>query len=229
MIDIHAHALPLVDDGAPNNQLALKMIEQAKNQGVTTMILTPHYRYEDKKSKEQLKSAFVDFCALTAGLGVDLFLGQEIFVEEDSKARLENGELLTLAGSKYVLLEFNSFEEIDVPEIVYNFITAGFKPIVAHAERYFYFTVSDALEVKGLGGYIQINARSIVDECVGSVRRRARKLLKNGVVDFVASDVHHNRVNYMLKAYNIIKKRYGEEIAEQLFTLNALEIIKGQA
>jgi protein-tyrosine phosphatase len=69
----------------------------------------------------------------------------------------------------------------------------------------------------------------VASESIRPVKKMAKKLLKNGVVDFIASDVHHNRKNYMQKAYNLIKKRYGEQTAEQLFNQNALQIIKGQA
>ena len=229
MIDIHAHVLSMVDDGSISNQASISMIEEAKNQGVTAMILTPHYRFENKKSVEQLKNAFDDFCALCQDKGVDLYLGQEIFYDGNCLSRVESGKNITLAQSKFVLLEFSPFEPIDIPEVVYEFVSAGFKPIVAHAERYLFLTISDALEIKGLGGYIQVNAQSVAGESIRPVKKMAKKLLKNGVVDFIASDVHHNRKNYMQKAYNLIKKRYGEQTAERLFNQNALQIIKGQA
>ena len=113
--------------------------------------------------------------------------------------------------------------ETDIVETVYGLITKGFIPIVAHIDRYFYADVETAREVKDIGGLVQINAGTVCNS--GGQRRKAFAMIKEGLVDFVASDVHSKRVNYMEKAYKIVKKKFGDETANKLFNENAKILI----
>lgn len=221
MIDIHSHILNSVDDGSRNLEQSLAMLKEEENQGVTEIVLTPHYRadYLPKSDDIRLKFAELKEYAGKNGINVKLHLGQEIFVFEGIANALEDGKVLSVDGGKYVLVEFSTKHVNDIPETVYMLVKNGFIPIVAHIGRYFYADIETAREVKDIGGLIQINASSLCGAC--AYKRKALALIRAGLVDFVASDVHHNRKNYMLKAYKKVEKKFGKATADKLFTENA--------
>ena len=229
MIDLHAHVLPLVDDGSNNLTDSLKMLIEAEAQGVTDIVLTPHRRRKFCKSKEELNKAFESFCLEKekAGISINLYLGQEIYISNGYKKLFTNGELLSLCDSNYFLIEFDFVEETDVSEVVYVLAKQGFVPVVAHFERYSYANIDMAREIKALGGLIQVNAQSLVGKGKFKFRKLTSKLFKEGLVDIVASDIHCGRVNCMKKAYTFVSKKYGKQIAEDVFKLNAKKIIEG--
>ena len=74
---------------------------------------------------------------------------------------------------------------------------------------------------------IQVNADSILGKQGGKCKRLARQMLKEGLVDFVASDLHSNRKSCMQKAEKFVAKKYGKDLAEKVFNTNAQNILKG--
>ncbi len=229
MIDIHAHILPAVDDGSKDLTQSLTMLSESVSIGITDVILTPHYRKEIKPNKDALIEKFNCFCdqVKQLGLAVNLYLGQEVYVDDNYKQNFSNGKVLTMNGTKYVLVEFAFNDKCDIAEIIYELKAYGYKPIVAHPERYFYVDLDTVQEIKNLGGLIQLNAQSIVSLRSFRRKRFINKLFKLNLVDFVASDMHFMRKNYMQKAFKYINKKFGAEIANKVFNINAEKIIKG--
>ncbi len=229
MIDIHTHILPEVDDGSPSLDYSISMINECVKQGTTDIVLTPHYRKEYKVKADALKEKFIIFkdCIESKGLAVNLYLGQEIFIEKDYKTLFKDKEFLAINGGKHVLIEFDYDIKRDVTEVVYDVSRMGYKPIIAHIERYINYDISLATEVKELGGLIQVNAESLVGKQKRLFGKKVKKLLKNDLVDFIASDYHFNRENYLEKAQAYVKKKFGEERAQKIFIENAKEIIEG--
>lgn len=228
MTDIHTHILPEVDDGSISLEQSLSMLGELYAQGVTEVILTPHYRNEYVLSPEQLKTAFCEFKGrvFEAGIPVGLYLGQEIYIGRDYKKILSEKKVLTINGTNYILIEFDFTRETDIAEIVYELKSMGYIPIVAHFERYTYVDVSVAKEIKELGGLIQINADSIVGKYKRRYSRLVKELLSEKLVDFIASDIHSRRKVLTEKARKVIEKKYGEEYAEKIFSINAERLIK---
>ena len=231
MIDIHSHILPFVDDGSSSIEDSINLVKEAVKNGVKHLILTPHYREPYFHEIGELKESFENFKKEVAknGIDINLYLGEEIFLSKDYKELLINGELLTLNGTKFVLVEFGDCSDFEMTELIYSIVKSGYKPIVAHVERYKNIDESLASEIKHLGGFIQVNAGSIVDAINLKTKRRVKKLFENGVVDFVASDVHNVRKYSMKNAYDVIEKKYGKELADKVFYTNAKEIIYSQA
>ena len=231
LTDIHSHILPEIDDGSESLEKSLAMIAEEISQGVKNIFCTPHYRIPYTKEKEETKRIFSAFNEKVKekNLPVNLYLGQEIAVNENTLSMLKSGRLLTLNDGKYVLLEFCLTKKtMDVSETVHEFVIEGFKPIVAHIERYPYLKIEDAYDVKRGGGLIQINADAALE--VGKIFGGAhvKKLIEENLVDFVASDYHYCRKNNMKEAYHAVTKRYGEEVAEKLFFINAERILKNR-
>ena len=229
MIDIHTHILPEVDDGSASLECSLAMLNESVKQGATDIILTPHYRKEYKLSAKELKERFSKFKDQIdkSGLNVNLYLGQEVFIEKDYKTLLQNNEFLPINDGKHILIEFDYDIKRDVTEVVYEFVRMGYVPIVAHVERYQNYDHFLASEFKELGGLIQVNAESLVGKQKRIFGKKVKRLLKDDLVDFIASDVHFSRENYLGKAHSYIAKKFGKERAKQIFIENAKKIIEG--
>lgn len=229
MIDIHTHILPFVDDGSIDNNLSLEMLKECVKQEVTDVFLTPHYRKMYKLSPNVLLGEFEKFKAIVrdANIPINLYLGQEIFIDNNYKNLFETKKVLTMNNSKYVLIEFDYERDVDMADIVYELKMLGYTPIIAHYERYLMSDVETAHELKALGGLIQINAESIVGNNKRYYASLIKKLFKNNLVDFVASDVHYNRLNNLALAKKFVQKKFGKEKADKIFIENAKMIIKG--
>ena len=228
MFDLHCHVLPGVDDGCTTIEESIIMIKKSIDMGVTDIVCTPHYRapyLADKKTLNKIFN-FLKKHVEDNGLNIRLYLGQEIKVNDESIKELLSDELLKLNNTQYALCEFDFYEYDDISEICYSLNKKGVKPVVAHVERYSY--VNDVFvveEIKNSDGLIQVNAESILGKNGSWVKKFVYKLIKEGLVDFISSDYHNVRENYMGKAYKKIEKKFGQDIAEKLFTLNAKNLI----
>ena len=230
MIDIHSHLLPFVDDGSNNEETSLLRLLEAEKRGVTDVILTPHYKTGYNQTPEELKEIFSRFNDKknARNININLYLGNEIYYKKSTRKTLKENEVLTLNGTKYVLVEFEYFKPTDVTEVIYGLLLDGYIPIVAHIERYAYVSNADIMEIKSMGGLVQVNAGSIVGDCKRRLKRRVKKLFKLSLVDFVASDEHAFRNNYLSLAKDFITKKFGKEVADKVFVENAKKIV-GQA
>lgn len=228
MTDLHCHVLPFVDDGSDSVENSILMIEDAVRQGVKNLVLTPHYRKGvfDKDDKKIIE-VFENFKKEVErrSLPVKLFLGREITVFSGFSKMIEDKSFLSIAGGKFVLVEFPYQKEVDIEEICYGIKLNGFTPIVAHVERYSYFrNASDVERLRKSGVVIQVNAASVVNKSYKEENKFVKLLLKKKLVDIVASDFHFSRVNYMGQAYKKVKSKY-KEYAELIFKINPEYVI----
>lgn len=212
MTDIHTHILPLVDDGSPSVEVSLELLKKQEQLGVEAVVLTPHFSLERgfTVSGKALKDAFDSFKskALSAGINIKLYLGQEICYSPsvDIVELLKKGELLTINGSGYVLLEFDFCERPEsVSDVIYSFKIAGYKVIVAHAERYAWITLNTVRSMCANGALIQINADSLFGKNGFKTKLFCKKLIKEQLIDLVASDVHSFRPSMLKKARSLFK------------------------
>lgn len=212
MIDIHTHILPNVDDGSSSLTMSRKMIEEELNQGVNKIVLTPHQN-KLSNNKDELVTTFDILKTACKDLDVELFLGAEIYFYEGMINDLIEGKLLTINNSKYVLVEFSTRIEVYIPDIIYELHLAGFIPIVAHIERYSYLKFVDILEIIANGGLIQVNAKSFTSK---NYKKTIKKLLKEEVIDFVASDAHDlmERNVDMKEAKKFVLKKYPSQFGK---------------
>lgn len=228
MIDIHTHILPFVDDGSFDQNLSISMLKECVNQGTTDVILTPHYRKTYKKTPKELKEEFEKFKGIVKEkLPINLYLGQEFYIDDNYKKNIEENCVLSINDTKYLLIEFEYVNDVEMADIVYEIKRLGYLPIVAHYERCFDSDLAEAFEIKNVGGLIQVNADSLVGSGKKYYNKIIKQLFKNNLVDFVASDVHHDRENLLLKARNFVESKYGKATANKVFEENAKKLIEG--
>ena len=142
MIDLHCHILPGVDDGAASEEESCMMARMAAESGVTALAATPHCGVPgqfENFADERLMDRFSALERLLEREHVPLrlYTGMEVFVTEQTPRHLREGRLLTLGGSRYLLVEFGFDEEPDFAErMLGELLEAGVVPVVAHPERY---------------------------------------------------------------------------------------------
>ncbi|MBQ3545414.1 MAG: capsular biosynthesis protein [Lachnospiraceae bacterium] len=236
-IDMHCHIIPHVDDGAKNSSQALSMMTQAYNSGFRAMIATPHYevgRYE--ANKEEIEKNFNKIKSMVEQEipGFKIYLGNEIFFSYGVVDKLNEGEINTLAGSNYVLVEFSPNDSFSyIKKSLYEIINAGYTPVLAHTERYEEVMESEIKNVEKLvdaGVLIQINSSTLAGNMGIGIRRKVIKLIKNDLIHFISTDCHSDgrRSPDLTECIRYLQKKTDEETINRLLRDNALKVINNE-
>lgn len=224
MVDVHSHILPFVDDGSDSVEKSVNLVKNLVNDGVSKIILTPHYKrgiYETER--EELLQKFDCFVLEVKNRGIDaqLYLGQEVFCDNKIYQTLEQKKVLTINNTNYLLIEFDYFNFTDILDYAYNIMQMGYIPVIAHIERYRYLDANTLIDLHHLGALIEVNASSVIGEYGKKFQKRVFAAIKSGLVDFVTTDVHFSRESSLLSAYNVVCKKFGKSVAEDLFINNS--------
>lgn len=224
-IDIHSHILPGVDDGSDSLEMSMDMLRMAAQDGVTHIILTPHnkpwHRPMDNAGMAKKISLLQDK-ANQEQMNLKLFAGSELYYRSGLSEELEQGLAETLANSQYVLVEFEPSADYDyIRNGVYALLMGGYYPIIAHTERYknVCSKLARVAELIDMGCFIQVNAGSIMGKYGFGVKQLTRKMLKQCLVHFVATDAHDpvKRPPCLSSCAEYIGKKYGQENRHRLF------------
>lgn len=232
MIDMHCHVLSGIDDGAASLEMSCEMLHLAWKQGVRAVIATPHdsltYRCEPEQIRSLCRKTEQKYYRLY-GNKVAVYPGQEVFYRDSVIQELQEGKLLTMADSSYVLVEFlpgTPFSAIFTAARMFR--SSGYRMILAHAERYHCIRSENYLEqLLNTGVYIQLNARTIGGKWFDEDTRWCRKLLKEGKVHFVASDMHNldSRKPEFQKAAEWMQRHLDERYVEAICWQNTVNVI----
>lgn len=232
MVDIHNHSLYGVDDGSDSIETTEKMLIDARSQGITDIIMSPHFRHGMfRYDIEKIEDHFEKACAIAEKVGINIYLGCEYHADSDMVANLKNHRVHTEGDTDYVLTEFSH----DTPEEVINtsvqdLLMAGYVPVIVHVERYGAFLHNGDLPyiMREAGALIQTNAASISGADGRASKNYSLSLINDGVCDIVASDAHNmkERKNMMGKAYKVVSKKFGKDTADTIFTDNPYDIIR---
>lgn len=232
-IDIHSHIIPGIDDGARNESVALKMLKMAQQSGTGHIIATPHYVYGNTRYGFATiieKCEALNRLAASAGINITVYPGCEVFITPELIELYEQGLIGTLANSCYMLVEFPMMSIPSYTDnVLYNLQLKGITPIIAHPERYSEIQY-DSERLKSFidrGILAQVNSGSITGVYGRESKKSVMRIIKEGLVQFVASDAHSasGRNPDMSKAAAIIEKKYGSKMRNDLFSLNPTKII----
>lgn len=238
MIDIHAHILPAVDDGAQSLEEALRMIKMAKAGGVNTIVATPHCNVPGafrNFASAELEARFQELsqAVLQEGISVEIVKGMEIFATEKTVQLLEEGKAWTINHTSYFLMEFDFHADPEVcMMIVEDCLDAGFIPIIAHPERY-YFVQGDpeiVYEWYSMGCGIQINKGSVLGRFGRYSYEMAQLFLQHGLVSCVSSDAHSSqqRTPHMYEVKKYLDEHYGVDYRKLVTERNPAKILQGK-
>ncbi|WP_204237336.1 tyrosine-protein phosphatase [Mammaliicoccus sciuri] len=197
MVDIHNHILVGVDDGPKSIEEAIDLLQQAKQQGINDIVVTPHHlhpKYENTfdtvtKSIEDLNK--IDEIAK---LNIQLYPGQEIRLSDQILQDIEQHKIYGINYTKYLLIELPSNE---VPhytkKLLYEIQNKGFVPIIAHPERNKAIAqdINLLYELINNGALSQVTASSLNGELGKNLQKISIKMIEHNLIHFIASDAHH--------------------------------------
>jgi protein-tyrosine phosphatase len=195
-IDMHSHLLPGIDDGAENMEQSIELILHLKELGYHAAVTTPHIfwdmyrnnseiiRQKREEVNQELKKRNIDFRLEAAA---------EYYCDEHFENLIEADDLLCL-GKKNILFEMGfAAENANLGRVIFNLQIAGYKPILAHPERYEYWHGS-------LGNYermldkdvaLQLNITSLTGQYGPNVKRISEKLIDARMISYLGTDCHH--------------------------------------
>ncbi|MDD3404439.1 MAG: hypothetical protein PHQ72_13980 [Hespellia sp.] len=234
IVDMHCHILPGVDDGAADLYISKEILRMEYEQGVRRIIFTPHYReryFETNRSLLIGRYYEVKQLIKEMGLNIHIHLGCECHCHEKIGEHLKSGFCLTMAKGDYVLIEFSSSDNYaKIRGYIYDMINLGYKPIIAHIERYPCIVEKPELvrTLRDLGASIQVNADSILGIDGRVAKKFCQQLMKQDEIDFVGSDVHNctTRKTNIGKCATYVEHKMGRRYARRIFFENPMKVIK---
>lgn len=233
IIDIHSHILPGIDDGARTMKESLDLLAMAYEQGVRAIIATPHcFRHRKNEDPvrlveeirgrilEEMPERFPD---------LELYAGHETFFHEALPEKLLSGEALSLAGSRYVLVEFEPGGSAGgIIRGIRRIFDCGYQPILAHVERYGSLREKRPFdELLGSGCLLQMNYDSLTGSSFSPEVRWCRRQVLEGNISFLATDMHRPvfRPPKIREPLAWLQKHLGEEEIRALLYENARKIL----
>ncbi len=236
MIDIHVHILPRVDDGPRTLQEALLLASALVQEGVYAAVATPHYNDEFTKRpvaeiRERVSNLQQELNR--HAIPLHLFAGHEVLIQPGIIEDIYAGRIATVNGSRYLLLElWNTSWLPETERILFELLAYGIVPIIAHPERYraIQKDVSRLVRLRQQGVVIQITAGSLLGRQGNTAKQCAEKMLKQGLVDIIASDAHnvHNRLPTITNGLQSMKKICDYEQIDRMIEKQPYAIVKNE-
>lgn len=232
-IDMHHHLIYGIDDGAKSFEGTMKMARQAADNQVDVIITTPHitpgqapFLYDDYQSHLEETRAWLK----EEGLDLTLYTGSEVLYTHSTPYMLTDGKVPTLAGTRYVLLEFSPDDTFKyLMDAGQSVAGLGYVPVFAHVERYECLKKAEQIRKikKECGALIQVNARTVIRKHSFFKQLFLSKIFKEELVDFISTDCHDlpGRDNHMAEAFDRLTVDYGIDYAHALTHGNAEKIL----
>lgn len=233
MIDFHSHILPGIDDGSRNLEQSIAMVNEAKEAGFTKIISTSHYMENYYECKERDRRQLLKKVQENVQ-GIELILGNEIYITNNIIELLQNGQASSINGTKYVLFEFPliTTRPMNDKEVIYRLVENGYIPIIAHPERYPFIQENPdyLFELEEMGALFQANYGSIIGMYGLKAKKTLKILLKNNLISFFGSDVHRPEqvYNKMPKIIKKLKKIISNEEFEEFTEINPEKVLKNE-
>lgn len=198
--DCHSHLLWGVDDGIKLEEETLACLHLMEKAGLEHQWLTPHIMEDIPNREEDLKERFRRVCETYAAEAqpgkrqVTLHLGAEYMIDNLFSERLETTPLLTTFESETLLVETSTvFPPLNLDEMFIRIQQKGYRPILAHPERYAYMRDTDYKELYSKGILMQLNLPSLIGSYGDMEQARAEWLLEHGMYYTFGTDTHRVR------------------------------------
>lgn len=201
-VDMHSHLIPGIDDGSQSLEDTLGLLAKFQNLGYKKVITTPHVMSDSYKNTPEIinkgLSKVLDAINNT-DITIKIEAAAEYYYDEGFLKLIKDKNVLTF-GDNYILFEFAFLNEPSNAEsLFFELLSAGYKPILAHFERYVYWhgSIEKAEEFRAKGINIQLNLNSLLGHYGPEVKKQGELLIDNGLIDFVGSDCH--RIQHLQK------------------------------
>ena len=236
LYDVHTHVLFDIDDGATDERMALDMLRLASARGVTGVVATPHSQdVRERGGVPTLEDRLERTRALlrASDVPIELLPGMEVHLMPDVPELLASGDYVALAGSSYVLIEFDFAQWATyTDEVLFQLALDGYVPLLAHVERIGPVQERPDLieELVGRGCFAQVTAASLLGGFGDRPKRTAEALLERGLVHVIASDTHRpdgNREPLLAAARGRLVELAGEDAANAALYGNPAAVVRG--
>jgi protein-tyrosine phosphatase len=194
--DMHSHFIPGIDDGAKTMEDSLALLRAMSDMGYNTIITTPHIMVDYYANTRQIIESglqAVQEAVKQNNINITVRAAAEYYMDEHFSQLLEKEPLLTIHKNE-VLVEFSMmFEPPSLADVIFSMQKAGYRPIIAHPERYMFFhkNFDKYSELKDRGCMLQLNLLSLSGYYGRNIKTIADDLLKKGMYDYCGSDMHH--------------------------------------
>ncbi|MCM1310530.1 MAG: hypothetical protein NC301_05825 [Bacteroides sp.] len=193
---MHCHIIPGVDDGSPDVETSLTLLVHMSRWGLKRIFASPHStqdRYENTPQSLAKPFAELKDAIQAKQMSIELHHHMEYRIDDFFLRQFDNDNIVTLPEN-FLLIE-NSFshEPWGMNNVVYDLINHGYNPILAHPERYAFYALHHRDRYKDLhnmGVYFQVNLLSLAGHYGKMERETAVYLLKQGMVQFIGTDLH---------------------------------------
>lgn len=236
LIDLHCHLLPGLDDGAKNRETTRAMAKAMAAQGVAGVVCTPHCTAGDPRLGERIAKIRMAMEEWKETLALEqlplwLYPGMELLCTPDLPQTLARGDVLTLAGSRYLLIEFS----FDCPHgqmewAIRQVRQAGYVPVLAHPERYpaVWRDPERVADWFFQGTVIQLDQDSALGKFGRHCAHTSDWILRHGLAHVVASDAHDlgDRASQLAPLFQQLARRYGSGYAEVLLCRNPMRMLR---
>ncbi len=197
--DLHAHLLPGIDDGVQDMDTSVTMIEGLRALGFKKLVATPHVLWEMYPNTPEIiyeKKEAVKTALRNAGIEMTFSAAAEYFIDEHFVQALNDKQPLLTIQDNIVLVEFSMINApFDLQDVLFQMQLQGYRPLIAHPERYIYLTNRKSFfeTLKAGGCFFQLNLLSIAGHYGSSVQALAGHLLKEKMYDYAGTDLHGER------------------------------------
>jgi len=195
--DMHSHLLPGIDDGSPDLETSVKLIEGLTELGFKKLITTPHIMqdmYPNKREDILQRCAILKSHLESKRMNVEIDVAAEYFLDDNLKKLLTNKEPLLTFGDKLILVEFSmASEPIDFKELLFEMQMQNYQPVIAHPERYVYHERNKEFfeELKSAGYFFQLNIMALAGAYGKSVNELAKYFIKHQYYELAGTDLHN--------------------------------------
>jgi len=195
--DIHSHLIPGIDDGSPDMETTIILLKKFIDLGYKKVITTPHVMSDYYKNNPEIILSGLNNVRKEIkkqNLNIEIEAAAEYNLEPEFEKLLDDGKLLSFGAEKFLLFELSFFDEpLRLNETIWKMIEKGFRPVLAHVERYGYWhnNYDKIEEMINRGVKLQLNIGSVTGAYGPEVKKFAERLIKNEIIDFVGSDCHH--------------------------------------
>ncbi|UPO87344.1 CpsB/CapC family capsule biosynthesis tyrosine phosphatase [Niallia sp. Man26] len=233
MIDIHCHILPGIDDGAKTIEDSLEMAKVAVDEGIKTIIATPHHKnnqFNNRKEDILQHVEYLNKVYKQNSVPITILPGQEVRIFGEVLEEYKKGEILTLNHTKYLFIEFPSSSVPRYAErLLYDILTQGIIPVIVHPERNKELQEKTDILYKLVqnGALTQVTGASVCGYFGKRIKEFSEQLIEANLTHFIASDAHNTttRTFKMSQAYDEIEKKFGLDYV-YLFLDNAELLIE---
>jgi protein-tyrosine phosphatase len=223
--DFHSHLIPGIDDGAPNMEASISMIRRFKELGYSKIITTPHVMCDFYKNTPEIILKGLDEIRNELAkqhINIEIEAAAEYNLDDGLMDLIKTDKILTF-GQNHVLFELPFMSEPpNLQEVIFEFQTRGYKPILAHPERYSYwydnFEIYEELQAKGV--LLQLNLLSLTGHYSPQTKKVAEKMVQANLIDGVGTDCH--RIEHLSTIERILNSKHVHQLANKENLLNKI-------